>query len=311
MTFDDAAARFLEALRSERRASVHTCRAYARDLAALGLWLRAHDEDLVEAIEGVHVVHLRRWLVDHARAHAGASVARAVACVRSFFRWLRRRGLLTGAPAADLKAPRVRRGLPTVLGVDAAKAVVEAPHEGSRATPAVVARDRAMLEVLYGSGLRLSELVGLDLAAIDLGRARVDVLGKGGKPRQAPLGPQACEALVAYFAVREALAGPHGALDARAAFLGKGGRRISPRTVQRVVQRTGAERAGRAELHPHALRHSCATHMLEGGADLRAIQELLGHASLSTTQRYTHVSMTQLLAAYDGAHPLANKRRTP
>lgn len=308
MTFDEAVSRFLEALRSERRASAHTQDAYARDLRALGAWLRDHDEDAFEAIETVDVAHLRKWLVDHARVHASSSVARAVATVRSCFRWLRRRQLLTRDPAESLKAPRVRRPLPTVLSVDAAKVVVDEPHAKEDANPAAVARDRAMLELLYGSGLRLSELVGLDLPALDLARARAEVLGKGGKTRVVPLGPLAVEALRAYFAVREGLGGPGGWVDGKAVFLGKAGRRISHRTVQRVVQRTGSERAGRADLHPHALRHSCATHMLEGGADLRAIQELLGHASLSTTQRYTHVSMTQLLKAYDGAHPLAKKR---
>jgi integrase/recombinase XerC len=311
VTFDEAVDRFLEALRSERRASVHTQEAYGRDLRALGAWLREHDDDAADDAVKVDTAHLRKWLVDHARVHASASVARAVASVRSCFRWLRRRRHLEKDPAESLKAPRVRRPLPTVLSVDAAKIVVEEPHVRETANPAAEARDRAMLEVLYGSGLRLSELVGLDLPAVDVPRGRVEVLGKGGKTRIVPLGPHACEALTQYFAVREAIAGPGGRPDGKAVFLGKGGRRISHRTVQRIVQRTGSERAGRADLHPHALRHSCATHMLEGGADLRAIQELLGHASLSTTQRYTHVSMTQLLKAYDSAHPLAKKRAEP
>ncbi len=310
MTFDEATSRYLEALRVEKRASVHTQAAYARDLNALGAWLRDHDDEAADAMETVDVAHLRRWLVDYARVHASASVARAVASVRSCFRWLRRRRLFEKDPAESLKAPRVRRPLPTVLGVDAAKAVVEEPHTREKALPVVPLRDRAMLEVLYGSGLRLSELVGLDLSALDLKRGRAEVLGKGKKTRMVPVGPPACEAIDLYLSSRSELAGPGGFMDAKALFLGKGGRRISPRTVQRIVQRTGSERAGRADLHPHALRHSCATHMLEGGADLRAIQELLGHASLSTTQRYTHVSMTQLLKAYDGAHPLAKKRQT-
>ncbi len=311
MTFDEATSRYLEALRVERRASVHTQDAYARDLNALGAWLRDHDDSAADDLATVDVAHLRKWLVDHARVHASASVARAVASVRSCFRWLRRRRLLEKDPAEALKAPRVRRPLPTVLSVDAAKVVVEEPHLREKASPVVALRDRAMLEVLYGSGLRLSELVGLDLPSIDLARGRAEVLGKGKKVRLVPLGPQACDALREYLSSRSELAGPGGFVDGKAIFLGKGGRRVSPRTVQRIVQRTGSERAGRSDLHPHALRHSCATHMLEGGADLRAIQELLGHASLSTTQRYTHVSMTQLLKAYDGAHPLAKKRSSP
>ena len=311
MTFDEATSLFLEALRVERRASPHTLSAYSGDLGSLNSWLRAHDEDAANSVECIDVSHLRQWLVAHARTHATSSVARGVACIRSCFRWLRRRGLLERDPTNAIKAPRVRHPLPTVLSVDAVKLVVEATHENERALPGVALRDRAMLELLYGSGLRLSELAGLDLAAIDLGRGRAEVLGKGHKTRIVPVGPPAREAIRLYLASRELMAGPAGFLDPRAVFLGKGGRRISHRTVQRVVQRTGALMADRADLHPHALRHTCATHMLEGGADLRAIQELLGHASLSTTQRYTHVSMTQLLKAYDGAHPLAKHREIP
>jgi integrase/recombinase XerC len=168
-----------------------------------------------------------------------------------------------------------------------------------------------MLELLYGSGLRVGELVGLSLDDVDLGEARARVLGKGKKERVVPLGGKCVAALDAYLPRRAALAHPRTrALDGRALFVSARGKRIGTRAVQALVKRYGALGAGRADLHPHALRHTCATHLLDGGADLRAIQELLGHASLSTTQRYTHVSMEHLLRVYDAAHPLAKKRRS-
>jgi integrase/recombinase XerC len=171
------------------------------------------------------------------------------------------------------------------------------------------ARDRALLEVLYGAGLRVSEVTGLDFRDVSFSDASVRVLGKGRKERLVPLGTQARDALREYLAERPSLAHPRThAIDPAALFIGRLGRRVSPRWVQKLVQRYGALGTGRADLHPHALRHSCATHMLEGGADLRAIQEMLGHSSLSTTQRYTHLSLDGLLRVYDGAHPLSRRR---
>jgi integrase/recombinase XerC len=220
-------------------------------------------------------------------------------------RWLRRRGHIAACPADQLATPKVKRGLPTLLSVDAAKEVVEAPH-GDGPT---VERDRAMLELLYGSGLRVSELCGLDLTAVDLAGATARVLGKGSKERTVPLGAPCVKALSSWLQVRSQMAHPKtGAIDPRALFLTARGARMYSREINRLVSRYGAEGAGRADLHPHALRHTCATHMLDGGADLRAIQELLGHASLSTTQRYAHVSMEHLLRVYDAAHPLARAK---
>jgi integrase/recombinase XerC len=185
--------------------------------------------------------------------------------------------------------------------VDAAQEIVESPDDSPLGL-----RDRAMLELLYGSGLRLRELTGLSLGDVDLAAGSVRVVGKGDKERLAPLGRKSRAALEAYLAVRGTLVHKkRGTQDPRAVFLSRAGKRINPRAVQTVVQRCGVLGAGRGDLHPHALRHSCATHMLDGGADLRAIQELLGHSRLSTTQRYTHVSVEQLLKVYDAAHPLA------
>ena len=168
------------------------------------------------------------------------------------------------------------------------------------------------LELLYGSGLRVSELASLDLGQISISEAEVRVLGKGRKERMVPLGSKSLEALAAYLPRRAELAHPKsGRYDEQALLLGQLGKRLTVRWLQALVQRYGALGAGRSDLHPHALRHSCATHLLEGGADLRAIQEMLGHSSLSTTQRYTHVSLDQLLAVYDRAHPMARAPGQP
>lgn len=295
----DAARAFLVSLAAERRASPHTVAAYRRDLAQLTAFAaekRAHRLGDLD----VHV--LRAWLGTLARTHAAASIARKMAAVRSLFRHARRRGDVEIDPTSGLASPRVRRGLPTLLNVDDANRVLD---ETDGEAPRDVL-DRAVLEVLYGSGVRVSELCGLDLAdvRIDGSGGELRVLGKGRKERVVPLGAPAAEAIRAWLdeRARRAASGPS---HETALFLAPRGGRLGVRAVQRLVQRRGALGAGRADLHPHALRHTCATHMLDGGADLRVIQEMLGHASLSTTQRYTHVSIEHLVRAYDRAHPLA------
>ena len=294
---------FLEFLASERRASPHTVSAYRRDLEQLARFI---DEQGDEAPPGpIDVYFLRQWLGSLSRVVAPPSVGRKIAAVKAFFRFLRRRGLVEKDPAADLASPKARKPLPTFLGVDAAREVVETPTGDDPSS----ARDRALLEFLYGSGLRVSELVRLDQRHVDLDAGLVHVLGKGKKERIVPLGRPTVKALRAYLAVRAALPKPGCALDPAALFVTRRGTRLGVRQVQLLVHRYGALGAGRADLHPHALRHTCATHMLEGGADLRAIQEMLGHASLATTQRYTHVSLEQLMKVYDGAHPLAKRGR--
>jgi integrase/recombinase XerC len=198
-----------------------------------------------------------------------------------------------------------------VLRADAASELVEAPtRQGGEVTPgaslAMRLRDRALFELMYGSGLRVGELVALDIDHLTPGLPEVRVLGKGRKERLVPVGAMAMGALTDYLAVRAHLAHPRdGTIDPVALFVSYRGRRLGVRRVQVLVQRYGAAAVGRPDLHPHALRHSCATHLLEGGADLRAIQELLGHRTLSTTQRYTHLSLEELLRVYDRAHPLA------
>jgi integrase/recombinase XerC len=222
----------------------------------------------------------------------------------------------------------VRKGLPRFLTVDEAFRVVEAPSEDAQREEALRLRDRAILEMLYGAGLRVSELRGLRVDALELADQRVRVLGKGQKERLAPFGSPALEALRAWLEVRPLLlarasntiaetvdpprrgdaASRSGSRCARdALWLGEKGTALTVRQIQNIVRRYGALGAGRGDLHPHALRHSYATHLLDAGADLRGIQELLGHASLATTQRYTHVSVDRLMAVYDKAHPLAHE----
>ena len=305
MTLDEAIAAFVLHLQAERHASPNTVTAYRNDLAGLAAFTRERGSPAVTDVRAIDVYLLRGWLGVLARKHAPSSIARKLAAVRTWMRWMRRRGFIAACPADELATPKVRRGLPTLLSVDAAKEVVEAPVDD---TPRGL-RDRAILEVLYGSGLRVSEVCGLDLDAIDLAAGTARVLGKGSKERMVPLGRKCIAALQRWLEVRSRMVHPkRGTQDPHALFLAVTGKRMYVRAVHALVQSYGALGAGRADLHPHALRHTCATHMLDGGADLRAIQEMLGHASLSTTQRYTHVSMEHLMRVYDAAHPMARAR---
>lgn len=299
--FGEARARFLTYLRDERASSARTVEAYGRDLEQLGAFLRERLGDAEVTIGEIDLYFLRSWLASLARERGASTVARKVAALRSFYRFLERRGWASANPAAQLETPKVRRPLPTFLSVEEAHEVVEVPGLADAAG----VRDRALLEMLYGSGLRVSELAGLDLGDVDGGRGLVRVRGKGDKERLVPVGPPALAALEAWLGRRDELLRP--GQPTRALFVGPRGRRLGVRRVQELVRRYGALGAGRPDLHPHALRHTCATHLLEGGADLRAIQEILGHSSLSTTQRYTHVSVDALLRVYDQAHPLARR----
>ncbi len=301
-----ALAQFLARLENERRASAHTVAAYRRDLEQLLRYAREEQGDGLR-LEDIDVVLLRRWLGQLARTHKPASVQRKISSARAFFRHLVRGRRLTRNPAAELALPKRGRPLPTHLDAESMGEVIDtAGGDG-----ALGLRDRAVLETLYGGGLRVSELTGLDLDRLDRSRAQVVVRGKGNKERVVPLGRMAMAALARWLEVRAALLRPDSPADAqRALFLSHRGRRLGVRRVQTLVKRYGMLGTGRADLHPHALRHSCATHLLDGGADLRAIQELLGHASLSVTQRYTHTSVEGLIRVYDRAHPLASAPRS-
>lgn len=304
LSLDDAIAAFLRFLETEKRASSHTVSAYRRDLDGLLVFARKKHGEAVR-LDQVDVYTLRGWLGELARTLAPGSVARKIAAIRTMMRYGRRRGFLAENPADQLASPKVRRPLPTMLSASAAAQVMEAPD----ATSVTGLRDAAMLELLYGSGLRVSELAGVDRGDVDLEGRSVRVLGKGKKERLVPLGGKCVEALVRYVARRPELRHSRtGEQDAEALFLSTRGARIPVRVIQTLVHQYGALGAGRADLHPHALRHTFATHLLDGGADLRAIQELLGHASLSTTQRYTHVSVDHLLRVYDAAHPFARAK---
>ena len=300
-----AVARFAEFLASERRASPHTVSAYRRDLTSLLEFIRARQPSGAR-FASLDKFMLRSWLGEVAKRVAPPTIARKISSVRALCDFLSRSGELRTNPSATLASPKLRRKLPRFLAPDAAAEVMGAPLQLVSGREVAHLRDALCLELLYGSGLRVSELASLDLVQISIAEAEVRVLGKGKKERIVPLGSKSLSALDAYLARRAELAHPRtGSYDAQALLLGQLGKRLSVRWLQALVRRYGVLGAGRSDLHPHALRHSCATHMLEGGADLRAIQEMLGHSSLSTTQRYTHVSLDQLLAVYDRAHPMA------
>jgi len=303
---------FLDYLALNRAVSPHTVRAYDSDLSqflahvAAGSGRRRADL----GPEDVTLASLRGFLAElHARGIARASVARKISAVRTFARYLRREGLIEGDPTTLVTAPRLERRIPKHLGVDEMTRFLETPdtsHPLGR-------RDRAILELFYASGLRLSELVGLDIDDLNLSGRVVRVLGKGGKQRLVPFNRTAESALRAWLkdweGLREQMARPSKAAGGRrpreALFLNYQGTRLSTRSVDRLVRRYVAACSARFGISPHALRHSFATHLLERGADLRAIQELLGHSRLSTTQRYTHVNAAQLLETYRKSHPKA------
>jgi integrase/recombinase XerC len=295
---------FLEHLLAERRASAHTIAAYRRDLEQLGVFLeRKLNREI--AIADIDRFLIRAFLSEVSRNRKTSTIARKLSAIRAFFRFLERRGWVGVSPVALIVSPKLQRGLPMFLAAETMGQVMQAPAESHADVTVEALRDQAMLEMLYGAGLRVSELVGLDTSSLCLEKREVRVLGKGTKERIVPYGTYAAQALSQYLAHRQQLvctqrAGP----VTQALFLNRRGGRLSVRWVQELVQRYGAMGAGRPDLHPHALRHSCATHLLEGGADLRIIQEMLGHSSLSTTQRYTHLSLDQLMRVYDQAHPL-------
>jgi integrase/recombinase XerC len=301
--------RFAEYLEHERRSSRNTLLAYRRDLNGLAAFLRERLER-EPRLADVTRLSLRGWLGSACAGLAPASIARKLSSVRALYVFLGRTGDARENPAALLQSPKLSRGLPLVLRPEAASEVIEAARSGPLGSDVEKLRDSVLLELLYGSGLRVSELRALDLEAVNVRACEVRVLGKGRKERIVPMSGKTLEALSAYLPRRAELKHPRtGFCHPSALLLTARGQRLGVRRIQTLVQRYGALGAGRPDLHPHALRHSCATHLLEGGADLRVIQELLGHSSLATTQRYTHVSLDQLLSVYDKAHPLARAKR--
>ncbi len=286
---------FLQHLSLERHLSAHTARAYRDDVTGLAAFLERGGG----GIRSATYAQLRRWLAHlSTRGMARSSIARKAAAVRSMYRFAAARGLVAPNPAAMLAAPKVPASLPSVLKPGEASSLIEAPAGDD---PWVL-RDRAVLELLYAAGIRVSELCGLDVDDIDLDAGRIRVLGKGGRERSVPIGEEAVEALRAYLAAaRRATVGSAGA----ALFANRRAKRITPRDVRSLVEKYRRDVLAGRRVSPHTLRHSFATHLMEGGADIRAVQELLGHSSLGTTERYTHVSRRRLFGAYRRSHPRA------
>ena len=282
-------------LRDERNRSEHTIRAYTGDVHSLIEFVTARGCEVPATIT---LADLRAWLAAmHGAGQSRATIARRAASARAFTSWCTRRGLAPVDAGQRLASPRVSKRLPTVLDTEQARQVMEvAAIQADDGDPGAL-RDQAIIELLYATGIRVGELCAIDLGDIDLDARTVRVLGKGNKERVVPFGVPAARAARAWIEVRGRIAGPGAAL-----FVGSRGARIDQRAVRTTVERITTD-AGGPRLAPHGLRHTAATHVLEGGADLRAVQELLGHASLDTTQRYTHVSVERLRATFAQAHP--------
>ncbi len=280
--------------------SAHTRRAYLGDVRSLFAFLAGRSL----ALDGLNLPVLRSWLATAAGSGAArTTLARRTSAIKAFTAWATRRGLLATDPAARLQVPKAHRTLPAVLRQDQALAAMTAAKSGAEQGDPLALRDRLIVELLYATGIRVSELCGLDVDDIDTGQRLLRVLGKGNKQRTVPFGRPAAEALRTWLADgRPALvtgaSGP-------ALLLGARGRRLDVRQARTVVHQTVAAVSGAPDMGPHGLRHSAATHLLEGGADLRVVQELLGHSSLATTQLYTHVAVSRLRAVHDQAHPRA------
>jgi integrase/recombinase XerC len=285
---------WLERLAGERQASPHTVSGYRRDLAKL---LRYMQERGLSSFDALDANAMRAFVAtEHRAGLAPKSLQRLLSSCRSLFRQLNREGMLAGDPMLGVRGPKVRRKLPQVLDVDEASALVETDSGGKLAV-----RDRAMLELFYSSGLRLSELVGLRWIDLDMDGGEVRVLGKGSKTRIVPVGRHAVTAL-------RALGAEEGMQADSAIFRGRGGAPINPRTVQLRMNKLALQQGIPKHIHPHLLRHTFASHMLESSGDLRAVQELLGHADIATTQIYTHLDFQHLAKVYDAAHPRARRK---
>lgn len=291
---------FADDLTQLQRRSRHTVRAYRADVERM---LRLLSEHGLRSISDLSLGMLRIWLADEMDTHEASTVARRASAVRSFTAWAQKRGLLQADVGALLVPPKLSKKLPEYLHADETEKVMEIAEVGADDGDPLHIRDWAMLELLYATGIRVGELCGADIERLDLNSRLLRVRGKGDKERTAPFGQPAAEALELWLSEgRPQLAGNK---SGNALFLGARGGRVDQRTVREVVYRFLSRVPGVGRLGPHTLRHTAATHLLEGGADLRTVQELLGHASLGTTQVYTHVSASRLKAAYKQAHPRA------
>jgi len=283
--------RFFEHLAHEKRYSAHTIAAYRRDVGRFAAAVQA------ARWADCRPSHVRAYVETlHRRELAPRSIQRALSSVRALFEFFVREGVVASNPGKGARSPRSKRRLPRALDADQAARLLDFEP----ATP-LDRRDRAMVELFYGSGLRLSELVGLDVRNLDLAAGFVEVIGKGNKARRVPLGSHCIAALHAHL-------DDAGHAGARPVFASRSGRRLGARGVQKRLKRLGARQLGTDAVHPHMLRHSFASHLLESSGDLRAIQELLGHADISTTQIYTHLDFQHLAKVYDAAHPRARRK---
>lgn len=290
--------RFQQHLKTERRLSPHTLSNYQRDLRGIVAYC---DSAAVADWPSLDAKHVRAYLATrHRQGIGGRSLARALSTLRSFLRFLIREGELQKNVAQGVQAPKAPRKLPEPLDVDEMTQLLS--KDGNTDDP-LVARDNAMLELMYSAGLRLAELVSLNMGQIDLRDGSVEVIGKGGKTRVVPVGRYAREAILVWQKRRGELANA----DESALFVGQRGARITPRAVQQRFRQRGIQQGINSRVHPHKLRHAFASHLLESSGDLRAVQELLGHADISTTQIYTHLDFQHLAQVYDKAHPRARK----
>jgi integrase/recombinase XerC len=299
--------KFLDFLTTQRNASPHTVNAYRNDLKALADFMRHKRRDDLDAGE-IDLLLLRLYLAQmnygngkNATSYAKSSIGRKLAAIRAFFAWLVRTGQITTNPAELVATPKREQHLPFHLNIDQAVTLVEGPDHAAEDEP-FNDRDAAILELLYSSGLRVSELTGLSIGDLDQAGGTVRVMGKGSKERIVPVGTAALTAVRRYLGQR------NNPPEEAPLFLGSRGERINRRTVARIVRRWSSRIAAFRSISPHTLRHTFATHLLEEGADLRSIQELLGHSSLSTTQKYTHIGLDRLLEVYDKAHPRAHEQ---
>jgi integrase/recombinase XerC len=288
--------RYLHHLHTERRLSVNTRHHYRRDLLELQAFCASSG---IADWSGLNTHHIRHFAAQtHRRGLSGRSIQRRLSAIRGFFNYLLREQVVTGNPGHEVSAPKSARRLPETLSVDDMSRLL-----GAETDAPLDVRDRAMLELMYSSGLRLSETVSLDTRDMDLQERVLRVTGKGGKTRLVPIGRKAVEALRAWLKQRAYLL----ADGETAVFTGRTGRRLGVRAVQQRVRRWAQRRGLPGDVHPHTLRHSFASHLLESSGDLRAVQELLGHADISTTQIYTHLDFQHLARVYDKAHPRARK----
>lgn len=298
MSLQESIARYLAEL-ARRGASKHTLRNYESDLQQFAEYFQVPGET-PPAVEQLDLPLLREWLASlYDKGLEIVSVRRKIAAVRAMFKFLLQEGLIAANPAARLRTPKPGQKLPDVMSAEKTNNMLDAVEAGERAELPSRERDIAFLELLYGCGIRVSELVGIDLEHLDLGNGWLRVRGKGNKERQIPVGERAVDAVNRYLTKRSAAPGE------RALFVNGRGTRLGDRQVRRLVKFYALLVTGDSTVHPHSFRHAYATHLLSDGADLRAIQELLGHARLSTTQKYTQVSLRDLQAVYDRAHPKA------